>query len=117
MRGYLLNTGSNIYVLRTDKKRLTVYMIAQMLRKIVEVQHTDFGKMQDILHDRTATKELRNMIEVCDIEEVNNIYIAKTEGTISTCPVDNGKIVVFEEEKENSKLKALFQEVKQWLEK
>lgn len=102
--GYITTAGKHHYLLLTDKRHITIYVIAALVRKIIETKGLPPEKAEAIMNDRTALAEVRKRIQPCTLEIcVDHIHIevGKSErpSAILNYPKDNDTVIIFAEGK------------------
>lgn len=101
--GFITSTGKYHYILLTDRKNVTIYMIAAFVRKIAETQGLPPEKAEAILQDREARAEVRKRIERCTYEVTDgkhsHVHIEVGSHSILNYPINDKRIVIFGVEK------------------
>lgn len=103
-RGYITTTNKYHFVMLTEKRRLSIYMVAAFLRKIAETQDITDQKLKAALTDRAAIGETRKRIKPCTLENCSDHYhieVGSPEkpNTILNIPLSEKCVVIFEEQK------------------
>lgn len=113
MMGYVTTTKNKHYVLTTEKRKVTIYMITAFVRKIAEIEKYNSDWVDAVLHDKKCVAELRKRIDKCRLEKEGDMYtliIGKPEkpSMIGKFPISDHSIVEFSETFENNKLANIF---------
>lgn len=100
-RGYIITTSRYHYLLLTEKRRLSIYLLFAIAHKIREVE-APAAKPTTELQDRAVCGQLRKMISPCEAEVVQdyyNIVVGKPEkpSAILHIPLEEKKVIVFGE--------------------
>lgn len=69
MNGYITTTRKKHYIILTEKRHVTKYMLAAFLRKIAEAENIEPEKLRGSLTTRQAIAEMRKRVEPCRTEK------------------------------------------------
>lgn len=103
-RGYITTAGKHHYLLLTEKRHITIYVIVALVRKIIETKGFPPEKAETIINDRTALAEVRKRIQPCTLEicaDHIHIEVGKSErpSVILNYPKDDDTVIIFAEGK------------------
>ncbi len=113
--GFITTTNKRHYILLTEKRNVTTYMLAAMIRKMAETQNLPSEMAEEIMRDSHTRREFRKRIEPCRLEKCSNHYhieVGKPEKphSIINIPLTEKCVVVFEEGKPKPMLSKLYEE-------
>lgn len=98
--GYITTTNKHHYILISEKRKVSIYMLAAIIRKMAETQNLPPGRAEAIMNNREARAEVRKRIEPCTLEISNDHYHIEIKNhTILNYPIDENVVVIFEEPK------------------
>lgn len=101
--GYITTTSKYHFVMLTERRRLSIYMIAAFLRKIAETQGIPDKKLEVAIADRATLGEMRKRIERCTLESGDHYHIEvgspEKPHAILNYPLTDKSVVIFEEPK------------------
>lgn len=94
--GFMLHTDKHYYIMLTNKRKLTIYMIYLFIGKLVDNFEIDQNTAQTILNNRKQYAEIRRKINRCIIG-ANEIYNIDTGKITRNYSAD--QVIIFEENK------------------
>lgn len=114
-RGYITTTNKYHYIMLTEKRRLSIYMVAAFLRKIAETQGITDQKLKAALADRAAIGETRKRIKPCTLEICTDHYHIEVGSpekphAILNYPLSEKCVVIFEEQKPKPIITEIYKE-------
>lgn len=100
--GFITTTNKHHYILLTEKRRLTIYMINSFICKMTETQNLPPKKAEELMRSRRTVSDIRKRIEPCRLEKCSDHYhieVGKPEKphSIINIPLTEKCVVVFKE--------------------